>query len=479
MGTKSKSIALVIVALFLASLVSFEPATVKAQPKTIVVPDDYATLDAAIGNATNSDTILVKSGTYIQQTLEINKSLTIVSEYTGNAKIILHPPKIPENLFGTIIMTYANPINIQANKVRLSGFVINSDGGTVFADGDQIQLTNNRVETWGVVVAGNGNRITDNKMATVTLTGSNQTIVNNDLSDLSVTGSFNLIAQNRGRCITLNGSYNTINQNYFSIISGTEGGSVSGIHLLTGDHNIITSNTAMGMGTGIAVGLLGRGGSYNIFAGNTVEQAGLWGILMGNGSYNVFCGNLIANNRRLDHDGYGLALGGNHQIVESNLFFHNAFVNNSKNFAVNWGITGINFFDNGVEGNYWDDYITKYPNATEIDNSGIGNIPYCVWIHDNFYDNYPLIMQPDTAGLIPVLLEPWQTFLTITTLTDPSLSFVPSSTPEPTLTPTSSPIETPSPNTSPTLNPTPSPTTSSNQEPSPLTQLLLPLLRSH
>ena len=317
MGNKSKSFALVLVTLFLASLVSLEPVTVKAQPKTIVVPDDYATLDAAIGNATNSDIVLVKSGTYIQQTLEINKSLTIVSEYIGSAKIILHPPKIPENLFGTTIMTYSNPIKIQANKVRISGFVITNDGGTVFAKGDQIQLTNNQVETWGVIVDGNGNRITDNKMATVTLTGSNQTIANNDLSDLSVTGSFNLVAQNRGRCITLNGSYNAINQNHFSIISGTDGGSVSGIHLLTGDHNIITRNTAIGMGTGISVGLSGRGGSYNIFAGNTVEQAGLWGILMGNGSYNVFYGNLIANNRRLDHDGYGLAMGGNHQIVET------------------------------------------------------------------------------------------------------------------------------------------------------------------
>ena len=78
-------------------------------------------------------------------------------------------------------------------------------------------------------------------------------------------------------------------------------------------------------------------------------------------------------------------------------------------------------------------------------------------------------MQPDTTGVIPVLPEPWRNLLPITTLTDPSLSFVPSSTSEPTFAPTSSPIETPSPTTSSTLNPTPSLTTSTNQEPSPLT----------
>ena len=29
-----------------------------------------------------------------------------------------------------------------------------------------------------------------------------------------------------------------------------------------------------------------------------------------------------------------------------------------------------------VDRNYWNDYLTKYPNATEIDSSGVGNTPY-------------------------------------------------------------------------------------------------------
>jgi parallel beta-helix repeat protein len=164
-------------------------------------------------------------------------------------------------------------------------------------------------------------------MATVILIGSNQTITDNELSDFYVTGSCNLIARNTGRGMQLTGERNVVDQNYFSIIPRSDGGSLSGIHLKTGDHNMITGNTAIGQGTGIYVGHTGQGGAYNIFAGNRIEQA-RWGILMSKGSYNLFYGNLIANS-----NSYGLAMGGHHLIVESNLFFHNTFVNNSRTLA--------------------------------------------------------------------------------------------------------------------------------------------------
>ena len=46
--------------------------------------------------------------------------------------------------------------------------------------------------------------------------------------------------------------------------------------------------------------------------------------------------------------------------------------------------------------NYWSDYLTKYPNATEIDNSGIGNQPYVYAIVETrtpivYQDNHPLM----------------------------------------------------------------------------------------
>jgi len=451
----NKSCVFLLVFIFLSASCAIAALPVQAESRTIVVPSDYPTIAAAIGNAKNGDTILVKSGTYTAETLEINKSLTITSEQIGGASIILHPPQVPENIFSTTIMVYVNPIKIEADSVALSGFVITSDGGSLSATGDQIQLTNNKIGTWGVRVTGNGCRVASNTMATaiVILTGSNQTITDNDLSSLSVTGSFNLIARNHGRGMTLTGSNNIVNQNSFFVNVGTDGGSISGILLSAGDHNIISNNTAIGMGTGIAVGYTGSGGSYNIFAGNTVEEAGLWGILMGNGSFNVFYGNLVANNKGFGHDGYGLALGGNHQVVQSNLFFHNTFMNNSRNFGTNWGINGVNSFDNGTEGNYWDDYLTKYPNATEVGHSGIGDTPY--WVYRDGIDNYPLLNQPNVTGVIPVLPEPWLTLVPIIELIDPSLAFVPSSKPAPAPTLSPSPTSTPIPNPTSTSPPTP------------------------
>jgi hypothetical protein len=55
-----------------------------------------------------------------------------------------------------------------------------------------------------------------------------------------------------------------------------------------------------------------------------------------------------------------------------------------------------------VDGNYWADYLTKYPNATEIDSTGIGNMPYVFnssqALGGIMQDNHPL-MQPAAIPL--------------------------------------------------------------------------------
>ncbi len=59
------------VLLILATLIIPETINIhstKAISRTIVVPDDYPTITAAIANATAGDIILVKTGTYSEQT---------------------------------------------------------------------------------------------------------------------------------------------------------------------------------------------------------------------------------------------------------------------------------------------------------------------------------------------------------------------------------------------------------------------------
>jgi len=94
MGTKSQSFALVLVALFLTSIVVLPPNTVKAQSKTIIVPDDFPSIQAAIGNATNGDMIFVRKGNYdgpINDTLKIDKAISLIGEDANSTILNLYP----------------------------------------------------------------------------------------------------------------------------------------------------------------------------------------------------------------------------------------------------------------------------------------------------------------------------------------------------------------------------------------------------
>jgi hypothetical protein len=69
-----------------------------------------------------------------------------------------------------------------------------------------------------------------------------------------------------------------------------------------------------------------------------------------------------------------------------NSIFYNNFVNNSHQ-AYTSGLANI--WDNGSMGNYWSDYLTRYPNAAQVDSSGVWNTPYV--IDTNNTDHRPLV----------------------------------------------------------------------------------------
>ena len=447
MSNMSKTSILLIALLLSISIILVQPITVKAATsKTITVPTDYPSISTAIANAANGDTIIVKNGVYVEQTLEINKSLNIISQNVNGAQLTLHPPQVAENLFGQTIMVYTSPIQIDANNVKLSGFSITSDGGDIEANGSQIQMINNVMTGQSsLTVFGDGTQIINNSLdgGRLTLTGSNQTVRENNLENtLGVTGDFNLITNNTSPEIGIAGSHNAVIKN--SVVAFQ---SAVGIELGNGNYNMICDNSiGTGMGAGIAIAygdavdFRGMGsGSYNLFAGNIVNGAYLWGILLGNGSYNVFYGNLVENCGGLGHDGFGLAIGGTESRADSNLFFYNAFVNNSKNFGGNWQPVGLNYFDNGSTGNYWDDYLTLYPTAIEVGSLGNGNIPYLVYSGN--LDNHPLLGQPDVSDSVPALPSPWSALLSSISIPDGFLTSPISSpvdlaaTPTPTATP--------------------------------------------
>jgi nitrous oxidase accessory protein NosD len=88
----------------------------------------------------------------------------------------------------------------------------------------------------------------------------------------------------------------------------------------------------------------------------------------------------------------------------NNTLFSNNFIG-QNNFI---GSSNENFWDNGSIGNYWSDYKIKYPAASEIGDTGIGNIPYVINAGnvDNFPAIAPFILQPLPKSTPTIVPEP-------------------------------------------------------------------------
>lgn len=103
--------------------------------------------------------------------------------------------------------------------------------------------------------------------------------------------------------------------------------------------------------------------------------------------YNIICENISPlflkseYNQIFRNNITGLAL-----WAGSNVFYQN-------NILLDSGYTPYadeaNFWDNSSIGNYWSDYATRYPNASEIGQTGIGDTPYML-DSDNI-DHYPVL----------------------------------------------------------------------------------------
>ena len=434
----------------------------------ITIPTDFSTIQAAIDAASAGDTILVNTGICNESALAITKSLTITGQSTTGAQIYLNPPQYPVNYWGQIAMAYNNSITIQADNVEISGLTITTAGGDIVIQGNRNQIINNIMRVNSAVnLAGNENELCNNTItSSVSITGYNNIVANNTVGGMTVSGNGNRISNNYAGYLALSGSYNFLAYN--TLNSPFVGGGV-GILLTNANYNLVIGNFENGSNVGISIGYPAQppqAGSYNVFAGNTIEHAALWGILVSTGSYNVFYSNLVTLCGGAGHDGYGISLGGNHLTAENNLFFGNILSSNARNFGVNWNLQGTNYFDNGISGNYWDDYY-----GTEVGSTGTGNTPYVVYGLTFLLDYHPLIQQPLISTHVPALPQLWASRLGDTLALEtqapplPSPSASPTPTPLPTTTQTQPPSNiqaptTPQPTQTPTApqNPTPLPT---------------------
>ena len=131
--------------------------------------------------------------------------------------------------------------------------------------------------------------------------------------------------------------------------------------------------------------------NQSTITGNTLTNNNN-GVKFWSSSTNHIVGNNIRNN------GNGIFFSGAtfldiaHYPSPNNTIYHNNFIDNQNNVgdvAGSWWIQGstpaVNIWDNGVEGNYWNNY-----NGTDQNGDGIGETPYIV--DEKNQDNYPLIL---------------------------------------------------------------------------------------
>jgi len=175
---------------------------------------------------------------------------------------------------------------------------------------------------------------------------------------------------------------------------------VIGIDILESNYTVVSGNNFLNNVRGIRIFSLAY---YSTISGNNILGPGIYGIELSATLTNVTDNNIVYYSHGIDIYGKFNKIVGNNLMenygtgvyisyAENNTFYHNNFVDNAKHVGWEYYSAGYaNFWDNDYPngGNYWSGYEDRYPNATEIDNSGIWDTPYV--ITDANIDNYPLM----------------------------------------------------------------------------------------
>jgi parallel beta-helix repeat protein len=297
--------------------------------KTIVVPDNYPTISAAVANASAGDTIIVKSGVY-HENVVVDKSLTLISE-TPQAAVVIGT--------GGMDRGQSTVFTLASDKVQISGFTIES-----------LNYSTVSYCATGISVQGDACTITGNIIQNTYYGIFCSAQTHTTISDNTITANFKDAIRFCG------GSQNTISENTIT------GNAQSGI-AIEGYSNTITKNNITGNNRAIGVG-----SSYSLIYGNTLSGNSESGLYFA-GSNNTVCANNIAGSK------WGIYFTPYFAAPNGNQIYQNNFINNKGNIGGS-SPYNIQLWDNGTVGNYWSDY------------NGTGGAPYVIGANNT--DSYPL-----------------------------------------------------------------------------------------
>jgi len=251
---KASIMVLIMLLSFLVFILNF--GIMKAETKTIVVPDDYSTIQEAIDAAHEGDTVFVKRGTY-NESVFINQSISLVGEDPATTRIMGD-----WRLNGTIVLIRHNNVNVTGFTIQPSAYSF-SRKGVHLLHVSHCNVVSNIIlnNGYGVWLYGaSENTITEN---TIDGQGNRSTGIFVDYSPNNLIFN-NIVTDNYSGIALLNSADgNTVCNN--TVIDNPD----VGLNIASNGNNI-TGNVVSNQVTGVILY-----GSNNILRGNKIDNSTL------------------------------------------------------------------------------------------------------------------------------------------------------------------------------------------------------------
>jgi nitrous oxidase accessory protein len=374
----------VITLIAICSCVTYMP--VSAGSATLIVPDNYRTIASAIGNATEGDTIYIKSGTYLEHTLIIDKTISLEGENAQTT--IIQNIDNPTFFLTSPMLAGPNAINIepQADDVIITGLTVrtNNTGADKTFLGYSIRSYANNTQILGNILPdgislarfGQAGPVGYNKLVTgnfIGQVGDNFAIVSEApytyIYNNTIIGGVKL--QN---CYGHDDLNDVVYANTISTNLTYSYWQAWGVNIYMAQGNFIANNTITNSYAGIVTDL----SSNNTIVGNTITNSNIGLAAIQGGGGNEFYSNTVSN------CSYSAAAAGYY-----NYFYHNNFIDNLSELADPNSLMGPNdqraiYWSKNNQGNFWSKYTGIDANA-----DCIGDSSYAM--DANNIDPYPLI----------------------------------------------------------------------------------------
>jgi hypothetical protein len=322
--------------------------------------------------------------------------------YSVDAPWVINVAGVTVTFDANAILTAQNSLNAPVMEITASNVVVNNpqiNGNAA----NQKQPTGGWTDPNGISIGGCSNVIINNPTITNVRSQGIDIWYSSTLTDTqntqiiggSLEGGWNGITDAGYKTIISDVTFTGATSNVAVSLYGV-GATVTGcnIHDLTGT----TGNGGGNARYGIAVegnGDGNHGASANTITNNIINDCSV-GISINTGQSTDAGGNTITGNTITNcyypYCGSALSIG---YCATANTIYHNNFGNGNAVPVVGVGSNSYpNTWSNNGQGNYYSDYLTRYPSATQIGSTGIGNTHYYIYLFSGAlstqYDPNPL-----------------------------------------------------------------------------------------